>query len=263
MINNRSKVVITVLLLLSGCMTVPLSRQSEEAPAASTMLYSMLPGNFSNLWQQRTVKLSVTVDQQAPAPIIGGSSGEGEGGRSRMLPIDLSVTYMDSVLVKAGLTEFETLAQMNPQESAEFENRYHEKFQNGNFNLIWMEMNSFYSEDALTRDKWTIYLEDDRGNKYEPSRILENPATVEQNPILSDSGAQNNEPGRFNRAEMFRLNSKSFLLYFPQKGYDGKDIIRNTKALKFVFFEWSSRDVKKEGTLNLSVLKSGKPAGKI
>jgi hypothetical protein len=263
-LNNIATIAFLLLLfclsivLFFGCSSFTQLKSNFVEPPQSNMLYSLPPGDFSKLWIQRTVKLSVRNPESPSSPLFGGGEPGERSTSGRMIPMNIDVTFFDSLLVEAGLREFEGLAKMSESEKAEYEKKYKSQFNFDNSYLFWMEMNSPYSEDALAANKWSFYLENEKGDVLEPEKIT----PVEKDQLLSSAVKPGNEqinkpnsrPGGMQRGGLLRLNSKIFILSFPKKTLNGIDIVHSSKSLKLVYFEWSTRDVKREGLLNVSNL---------
>lgn len=182
-------------------------------------------GNLETLWNERTIRLT---------PASGGLGGAQEGMRG-LFPLNASATLIDSTLMNAGLQEFALLADIKEQDKGSYAVRYKEINKPDEYLFVWLELRTSYSKDLLNLDKWSIFLEDDKGNQYDPKNIVEYP---EKDLPKVDTPNRRSSTERNNT---WQMSSKILQLYFPKKRFDGSLLISpDVKSIKLVMFNWSN-----------------------
>jgi hypothetical protein len=153
---------------------------------------------------------------------------------------------MDSTLMEAGIQEFAALASMTGIEAADFRSAYHERYETGRRLRIWVNLSTTYSEEYLNLDRWSIFLEDQDGNQFAPSR-------VSQGPVKKRTPAGGGGQTGFNPF-MDPVHSKVIELFFDRIQYGGEPLSRpGDQAFKLVILEWGKKD-RAEGEWRLDIL---------
>jgi hypothetical protein len=231
-----------LLLLLSSCATVP-SSQKYVSSVSDLKSSSQMDESFQALWERRTVYFGQErlggkpLHLGLPFMMSGKPGGDGE------FPLQITATLMDSLLIEAGLKHYASLVKMNPEEEVEFRSSYYSRYSPSNHLLIWCELQTNWAELHLDLKRWTIFIEDDAGNQYEPAQILEESQPDRR--IAMDSmsefqlGIQN---------KTWKVNRKILMLCFPKRDFYQKPILSDmTKSLKLIFQLINDSQTRAEG----------------
>jgi hypothetical protein len=224
--------------------TLPSSRKyvgPSLGPEGPADIESSLP----DLWERWTVHLGP--DRRAGGPLLLGNPlamGGGRGGPGGEFPLQITATLMDTTLIEAGLKHYAALVKMTPEEETEFRRAYSQRYDVENHLLIWCELSTTWAELHLDLDRWTIFIEDDAVNQYEPLQILEEPQPVRQ-------AVERRLPGF--RAEQRRtrweVRQKSLMLCFPRRDfYENPILSKKVESLKLVFQLNDDENTRAEGT---------------
>ena len=161
--------------------------------------------------------------------------GRGSGGG---FPLQIKVSLMDNEVVQAGLHYYAELLAMTPQESDNFKKRYFDLHNLENNVLVEATLQTSWTEIVLNLKRYTIFIEDDAGNQYEPVKITEQQITSPQ----FTSPVYNNSPFPF------QMHRKQVLLYFPGQDIYGKPLIhQGLKFLKIAFIQDEGGPARAEG----------------
>ncbi len=165
----------------------------------------------------------------------GGTTGMMSGGRgsrgSGRFPLTVRATLMDEQVIEAGLLYYDEMASMSVIEDEIFRQDYREHHELDRYMLIEAHLETTGAENYLDFSRYTIFLQDDQGNQYDLSKIVEMPLF---NNRFEESS------GRSSVDRPFTLDSnhhqKNAFLYFPQNDFYGQPIIHeNLEYLKIVF----------------------------
>ena len=170
---------LVLILLLSFCASVP-SPKKYVSTNLNSETSAQIEEYFQALWEKRTVNFGMEMGGkksfQMGIPFMGGR-GRGNGSE---FPIQITATLMDSLLIESGLKHHASLVKMTPEEEVRFRNSYHNRYDPQNHLLIWCELQTSWTELYLNLDRWTVFIEDNYGNQYEPVRITEESQPVRQ-----------------------------------------------------------------------------------
>lgn len=251
MSKNSHAVIYFIIFILSfmflfSCFGGIPTMRTVEIQNKGILLVDLLPGKFGNLWVERTIQLKATFDRlKSSTGMMGGPGGGG------FYPLIAQATFIDSTLIECGLNEFENLSEMSDEEKRHYEKIYKETYKTANSHFIWLELQTPYTKEVLDLNRWTIYLEDNKGNKYDPQEIIEYSIEADKDPI------QNSIPPSIDSIDnkYWKNSSKTVLLYFPKINiYGGKIIDGNSKTISLVIFNWRSKNVNNIGTWDLKFL---------
>jgi hypothetical protein len=146
-------------------------------------------------------------------------------------PVKISATIMDEEVIEAGFSYYEHVIGMTQQESDGFRQRYRNLHQLDQYYLMELSLRTTLTEDYLDFSRWTIFVEDDQGRKYEPDKITEQPLSSNQNTIMMTKQSMA-EPIPIQMS----LHEKIVFFYFPQKDFYGKPTFdKDIKKLTLVF----------------------------
>jgi hypothetical protein len=146
-------------------------------------------------------------------------------------PVQITATFMDNQVIEAGLTYYEKLTGMTPQEADSFRQDYQTKNELERYFLIEVLLQTSWTEDYLNLDRWVIFLEDDQGNKYEPEKVFKQPL-ISRSMNRMTKGNSRSQPALF----FWELNQKNIFLYFSRIDYYGREVMHeNLNWLKIVF----------------------------
>jgi len=231
----RRLLILIAAILVSWLACYPPPASGPGAGAGNPVsVLPVQPGRFGDLWNTRTIVFG----NRGGLPEIPGMShmrgGSGIGGFS-LFPLTVRATWMDSTLMEAGIREFAALASMNDSAAADFRSAYYERYETGRRLRIWVDLSTTYSEEYLNLDRWSIFLEDQDGNQFAPSRISEG-ALKEKMP--ADGGGI---PGF--SPFMDPIRSKVVELFFDRIQYGGEPLLRSGNTVfKLVILEWGKKD---------------------
>jgi len=212
---------------------------------------SLLKSPFESLWEQRTISISMNFSGSG-FPFSGSNSARYSGGA---FPIRVRATLMDSTLINHGIETFGNLADMSDDEVKNFQERYYENHPVNEYVFVWAEISTRYHESYLDMDRWIFYLEDEEGQQFEPSRVVEvdtrqesSPATTMQpnigmNPSLQFSRLMENNP------------AKIVEFYFPKTSFYGEKLLGgDNKKLILGAVNREDMDERAGGTWDLTAL---------
>jgi hypothetical protein len=192
---------------------------------------SQIEESFQVLWEKRTVYFGQarrggkSLQMGIPFVMTGGPGGDSE------FPLHITATLMDSLLIEVGLKHYASLIKMTPEEEAEFCSAYYQRYDPSNHLLIWCELQTSWAELHLDLDRWTIFIEDDTGNQYEPVQILEEPPPIRQ--TMTDM-FPDFLPRQGRRA--WEFHQKTIMFCFPKFDFYQNSIISDeVQFLKLVF----------------------------
>ena len=231
------------LLLICYCSaTVPSSRK-HVGPLHGSDSAALIENSFPDLWERWTLYLSE--ERRSGAPLMFGAPlGMGGGGPGGEFPLQIAATLMDTTLIEAGLRHYVDLIKMTPEEEAEFRYAYDQRYQVGNHLLIWCELSTFWAELHLDLDRYTIFIEDDAINQYEPVRILD-----ESRPRRQVGADRPSQLGTRGRDLGWEIHQKTLMLCFPKSDPVGNPVLSSdTKFLKLIFLRSEDDRTRAEGT---------------
>ena len=220
------------LSLLWACSaTVPSSRKYVGhflGPENSAHLEK----SFPDLWEKWTVHLGAARRSGGPLTFGNPFSMSGDrGGPAGEFPLQVAATLMDSTLIEAGLRHYAALIKMTPEEETEFRRAYSQRYEVENRLLIWCELSTSWAELHLDLDRWTIFIEDDAINQYEPVQILD-----ESRPTSQVGADRPYEFGTRGRGRGWEIYQKSLMLCFPKNDPAGNPVLsQDTKFLRLIF----------------------------
>jgi hypothetical protein len=215
----------------SGCMFGGPEMMGRSSEARRNE--SFFPSKMEKIWNEKTISLK-PVFGGGGSSLLGGS-GQSQGRMGAAFPLFASATFIDSALMDMGIEEFSSLAKMNDSEKVSYKTKYMEINKPDQYMYVWLELRTSYSADLLKLDNWSIFLEDDKGNQFDPKNTIEY------------KGKEIQIPGNFNpdrspgRNNYWQTTSKVLQLYFPKKRYDGSPLInKDVKSIKLVMFNWNN-----------------------
>lgn len=235
-----SNIFILSLMFLVDCFGGLPATQMGEIQNTGILLSNLLPGKFAKLWVERTIQLKATFEgsQNQLGPSGGG-----------FIPLIAQATFIDSTLIECGLSNFRTLSEMSENEKQEYVKIYKETYKIGSYHFVWLELQTPYTEEILDLNRWNFYLEDDKGNQYDPKEIIEYSIGANKNPFQNSTLAHRDSVN--NKFENLEISSKTVLLYFPKVNINGEKIIDDNKTISLVIFNWSNKNAKNKGTWEL------------
>ncbi|MGB2698246.1 MAG: hypothetical protein WBD28_10370 [Candidatus Zixiibacteriota bacterium] len=199
--------------------------------------------SFQALWETRTVYFGQErmggKSLQVGIPFM----GAGDRGKDSEFPIQITATLMDSLLIEAGLKYYVSFLEMTPEEEAEFRSNYYSKYDPANNLLIWCELQTNWAKLHLDPDRWTIFIEDDAGNQYEPVQILEESQPIRQTEmdIFPDFQPKLGLRG-------WESHQKTIMLCFPKFDFYQNPILSDKlQFLKLVFKLSDDQKARAEG----------------
>jgi hypothetical protein len=231
------------LSLLPSCATAP-SYRKYVGPLFDPKTASRPEEPFPDLWEKRTVHLGMPARSGKPW-LLGSpfTMGGGRGGPGGEFPLQITATLMDTVLIEAGLQHYTALLAMTADEEAAFRSDYFQRYDVEDHLLIWCELSTAWAELHLDLDRWTIFIEDDAVNQYEPVLILEETQSAYPTAELRLPGFKpGHGPGRW------EFHRKSLMLCFPKRDFHGNPVLsEEVKFLKLVFQQSEDEDTRAEG----------------
>ena len=223
--------------------TVPSSRKyvgpftAREGPAD-------IARSFPELWEKWTVHLGAA--KRAGGPLMLGNpfaiSGD-RGGPGGEFPLRITATLMDTTLIKAGLQHYAALLEMTAEEQTDFRHAYSQRYNVEDRLLVWCELSTTWAELHLDLDRWTIFIEDDAINQYEPVQILE-----EYRPDPATGSDELSEFGTRGQGRGWEVHQKTLMLCFPKRDPLKNSILSpETKFLKLIFLLSEDDKTRAEG----------------
>jgi|GEM_PF-1858572 hypothetical protein len=207
----------------------------------SNEINSIALGDFYKEWESKTFRLGNGESERSSIPGMSlpgigsgnGASGGAFGGPNRE-PISAEATLLDSALIEAGINEFAKLSGMSIAEKDEYKNSYVKKFKTSDHILIWLELSSSYTEETLDLNRWSFFFEDNKGGQIEPATVEE----YKENDRIFD--LHNKKDFAHGEIDFGKTSSKTILLWFPIKRYNGAAIIpAEKKSIKIVMYNWN------------------------
>ena len=181
---------------------------------------------------------------------------ESKGGRLTMLPgspdpirgrfpLLIMATLMDSSVIRAGWRFYQDIAGMSSEEAESFRQSYRNRHKTEEYILVEARIRTTAAENYLDFSRYTIYLEDDRGNQVMPAEFEEMPVST-----IHMEGTVGNPSDRRRSFYMNVTNRmKNVFLYFPRNDYYGNPTIRDDmEYLKLVFLLDVGGMARAEGT---------------
>jgi hypothetical protein len=181
---------------------------------------------------------------------------ESKGGRLSILPggpdpvrsgfpLMITATLMDSSVVRAGWRFYEYIVGMSSAEAESFRQSYNDRHKTDEYILVETLIRTTAAENFLDLSRYTIYLEDDRGNQVMPAEIEEMP--------VSTTHMEGTVGNPSDRRRSFYMNvtnrMKTVFLYFPRNDYYGNPTIYDgIEYLKLVFLLDVGKSTRAEGT---------------
>ena len=233
---------LVLILLLSFCASVP-SPQKYVSTSLNSETSTQIEESFQALWEKRTVNFGMEMGGkksfQMGFPFVGGR-GRGNGSE---FPIQITATLMDSLLIESGIKHHASFVKMTPEEEVEFRSSYYQRYDPSNHLLIWCELQTSWTELYLNLDRWTIFIEDNYGNQYEPARITEESQPIRQSEMDRFSDFL---PGQGRRA--WESHHKIIMFCFPKFDFYKKPILSDeVKFIKLVFLLSDDQKTRAEG----------------
>lgn len=246
----RSLAICAVLLVaLDGCgpSSGGYRQESGFAPLTSGFL-----GGFDKLWAARTITLR---QERAGGggPFLPFGGGEPQGGDAGPFPLNVRATFMDSALVETGIRELADLSSMTQTEADSFRTTYRSLHCPDDTLFLWIALSTTSTPEFTDLDRWTIYLENDQGRDFEPSRIVEHPLR------RGAGGRSSNEfagpdvaPDRSGMP--WSPVTKDVECYFPLHHFGESLIGSSARTLKLIFLDSKHPRVRAEAAWDLSFL---------
>ena len=206
---------------------------------------SHLDESFPDLWEKWTVHLGATRRSRGPLTFGNPFSMSGDrGGPAGEFPLQVAATLMAIMLIEAGLRHYAALIKMTFEEETEFRRAYSRRYDTEDHLIIWCELSTFWAELHLDLDRYTIFIEDDATNQYEPGRIMEESRLSPQVVV-----GQPSEFGTRGRGQGWEFHQKSLMLCFPKNDPVGNPVLsQDTKFLKLIFLLNEDDKTRAEGT---------------
>jgi len=237
------KIISTIYIFIS-IITVqcskPVIKPQIVTPYLDRTIASETDESYESLKAKWTVTLNpVKPDASSPAGI--GGPGRRGGGR---FPLAVSASLMDAKVIEAGFDYYTNLLTMTTEEREAFRQRYVDLHNTEKYILIEATLQTSWTEIYLDLNRWTIFLEDNKGNQHEPEKISE-----QSIPTLDTDNTFINPPiGQLN-AFPFQFHQKQIFLYFPRNDSYGQPIIhKGIEYLKIVFIQEEGFPARAEGT---------------
>lgn len=156
--------------------------------------------------------------------------GQGSA-RGGPFPIMVRATLMDDQVLEAGIRYYGDMASMAFEETGNFKQRYRDRHELDKFILIEAQLETSAAENYLDLSRYTIFLQDDRGNQLDPVRIVEKPLST-----THFEGTMNEASSRRPFFIDMTNHMKNAFLYFPRYDYYGNPTIHeDLEYLKLVF----------------------------
>jgi hypothetical protein len=150
---------------------------------------------------------------------------------------------MDTTLIEAGLQHYAALLKMSLEEQTDFRQDYFQRYNVEDRLLIWCELTTCWAELHLGLDRWTIFIEDDAINQYEPVRILD-----ESRPRPQVGADWPTEFGTRGRGWGWEIHQKTLMLCFPKSNPVGNPVLSpDTRFLKLIFQLSDDEETRAEG----------------
>lgn len=239
---------ISIILCIAGCIAPNSTRVSER----NNSVRGSAPyfGSFDKIWNERTITLP-PAGNSGPGMLFP-FSGESNSDETFAFPLTIRATYMDSALVNVGFKEFCQLARMSESEQSAYVEKYKKAHITNDTLFIWAEIQTTFTSEFLNLRRWTIFLENEEGKQFEPSRILEYP--------IEQSNRKFYPPGDRNKSgsplvpdfRFTNLIKKNVELYFPVRRFDDSLFTANTTHLKFVILDTEHPLVRAESSWTLT-----------
>jgi len=221
--------------------TVPSSRK-HVGPLHGPDSPAHIENSFPDLWEKWTVYLSEA--RRSGAPLMFGTPfGMGADGPGGGFPLQVAATLMDRTLIEAGVLHYSALIKMTPEEELEFRRAYYQEYEVEDHLLIWCELSTFWAELHLDLDRYTIFIEDDAINQYEPLQIREEsrPSPQVDTGWPAEFGTRGRSPG-------WETHQKSLMLCFPNSDPLGNPVLsQRTKFFKLIFLLGEDDKTRAEG----------------
>lgn len=239
------RTLVILLLSLTSCATVPSSRKFVGTALDSKR--TVQPEEpFSGLWEKWTVQLGAAARRGMPLQLLNPFStigGMNPGGGESQFPLQITATLMDSTLIEAGLKHYSALIAMTPGEDSEFRSKYLRHYDVENHLLIWCKLDTYQAELYLDLNRWTIFIQDDAGNRYEPLRILEEAQSF--SPRVTDRFPEF-QPEQ--KGPEWKIHQKNVMLCFPKRDFYNNPILsERVRFLKLVFQQSEDEKTRAEG----------------
>jgi hypothetical protein len=194
-----------------------------------------LRGDFEEAYRTARSGWTLVIDPQRRSggpsifsTVISGGKGE-MGGFD--FPLTVTATLMDDQVVEAGLRYYENMVGMDPAAAEDFRKTYWMQNELNKYLLIETLVQTAWAESYLDMSRWIIFIEDDRGNQYEPEKIFERPGSTQER------GRESQMPGQKQQIPFdWRSHQKVVRLYFPRQDYQGNlTLYDGIEKLKIVF----------------------------
>ena len=237
------QVIFALVLLSAASCSKTVTSQKIATPNLDVSPSSISEESYQSLKAKWTVSLNPG-QPNASFPMAFGGSFDNKGrGRGGGFPLMVKATLMEAEVIEAGFKHYEKLLSMTPDEIDQFRQRYVELHDLEKNFLIEATLQTSWAEVYLDLTRWTIFLEDDQGNQYEPVKI------TEQSIHSSDPDDKFAEPLLDERSPLsFEMHQKQIFLYFPRKDYYGQSIIHEgINYLKIVFLQEEGGTARAEG----------------
>jgi len=204
---------------------------------------------YEELIKKWTITLGAQGQRRSRGFMFGANpNGGGRGGASGSSPLIITATMMDLKVIEAGIQYYGDLLAMTKEEIDQFRHTYFQIHGIENMIFIWLDVKTSYSDSYLDLDRWTIFIEDDQGNQYEPKRIVEIPVSAKSQRFNYNQEEFGEEQTNWMRSFSWTMHEKYVSLYFPRVDfYDNSVLNTDTEYLKLVFFEWGKEYSRSEG----------------
>jgi hypothetical protein len=146
-------------------------------------------------------------------------------------PLTVTATMMHDQVIESGFSYYENAIRMTPEQAASFRQAYRSQNEVDRYLLIEASLQTRMAENYLDLDRWSIFIEDDAGNRNVPEKIVEQPGSSQVMEGMMEDPIQK-RPMPFD----WTHHRKTVLFYFSRKDYYGKSLLHeNLKELKLVF----------------------------
>ena len=188
-------------------------------------------------------KWTVVLESKGARPMMMPGGGGVRGGG--LFPLRITATLMDSSVIRAGWRFYRETAEMSAEETKVFRQSYGDRHLTEEFILIETHIRTTAAENYLDLSRYTIYLEDDRGNQVMPAEVEEMPVST-----THMEGTMGNPSDKRRSFYMNVTNRmKNVFFYFPRKDFYGNPTIRDDmEYIKLVFLLDVDGSGRAEGT---------------
>lgn len=234
------------IIICSAIICLVLAINCSKSVVNSRVIIPSAPFNLPDESEAafREVKSKYTVILESKGGRLSMLPGGPDPVRSRF-PLIITATLMDSSVIRAGWRFYQDIAGMSSEEAKSFRQSYRSRHKTEEYILVEACIRTTAAENYFDFSRYTIYLEDDRGNKVMPAEIEEMPvATTHMEGTVGNPS---------DRRRSFYMNvtnrMKNVFMYFPRNDYYGNPTIYDgIEYLKLVFLLDVGGTARAEGT---------------